>query len=78
MNQGRFSLENHPIIEPSPDFHQVGYEIATEIRWDNTIETTYSNYSISGWWVYAAFCYVYTGMPVSLPTYSPSPVPVNP
>lgn len=48
---------------------KVGFEGASEIKWDNTTETTYANASISAWSVVAAYLMATTGQPALSPSY---------
>lgn len=47
-----------------------GFESSTAIQWDNTTETTYTNVSISGWAIAAAYALLATGQPVQTPSYA--------
>ncbi|MBQ4569990.1 MAG: RHS repeat-associated core domain-containing protein, partial [Ruminococcus sp.] len=49
---------------------RIGFEGSTAIQWDNTTETAYTNASISGWAIAAAYLLVTTGQYVQLPSYA--------
>lgn len=49
---------------------KIGFESSTAIQWDNTTGITYTNASISGWAIAAAFAYATTGQPVKSPAYA--------
>ncbi len=49
---------------------KVGFEGSTAIQWDNTTETAYTNASINGWAIVAAYILVTKGQYVQSPSYS--------
>ena len=49
---------------------KVGYEGASAIKWDNTTETTYTNVSVSGLALAAAYMLVTTGQQFPSPSYA--------
>ena len=49
---------------------KIGFEGSTAIQWDNTTETAYTNASISGWAIAAAYILVTTGQYVQSPSYA--------
>ena len=49
---------------------KIGFEGSTAIQWDNTTETAYTNVSISGWAIAAAYILVTTGQYVQSPSYA--------
>ena len=51
---------------------KVGFEGSTAIQWDNTTETTYTNVSVSGLFIMAAYYFVTTGQPAPTPATSPA------
>ena len=48
---------------------KVGLEDSSSVKWDNTTETTYTNVSLSGWAIAAAYVFVTTGQPMLSPSY---------
>ena len=49
---------------------KVGFEGSTAIQWDNTIDTSYTNVSVSGWAIVAAYILVTTGQYSQSPSYA--------
>lgn len=49
---------------------KIGFEGSTAIQWDNTTETAYTNASISGWGIAAAYILATTGQYVQSPSYA--------
>ena len=49
---------------------KIGFEGSTAIQWDNTTETAYTNASISGWAIAAAYILATTGQYVQSPSYA--------
>ena len=49
---------------------KVGFEGSTAVQWDNTIETAYTNVSVSGWTIVAVYILVSTGQYVQSPSYA--------
>ena len=49
---------------------KIGFEGSTAIHWDNTTETVYTNVSVSGWAILAAYLFVTTGQYAQSPSYS--------
>jgi len=47
-----------------------GFEGATAIQWGNTTETTYTNVSLNGWAVVAAYFLITTGQPAQSPLFA--------
>ncbi|MFR8011646.1 MAG: RHS repeat-associated core domain-containing protein [Clostridia bacterium] len=49
---------------------KVGFEGSSAVKWDNTTETTYTNASINGWTIAAAYVLVTTGQQMPSPAYA--------
>lgn len=49
---------------------KVGFEGSTAIKWDNTTETVYTNVSVSGWAIVAAYVLATTGQSMPSPSYA--------
>ncbi len=50
---------------------KVGFEVSTSIQWDNnTTDTVYTNASVSGWAIVAAYYFVTTGQYIESPSYA--------
>ena len=49
--------------------YKAGFESSSSVKWDNTTETTYSNVSISGWAVAAAYVFIASGQLLPTPIY---------
>lgn len=49
---------------------KIGFEGSTAIQWDNTTETAYTNASISGWAIAAAYILATTGQYVPSSSYA--------
>ena len=47
---------------------KIGFEASSTIQWDNTTETSYTNFSVSGWAILAAYFLVTTGQYVPSPS----------
>lgn len=46
---------------------KIGFEYSTAIQWDNVIQINYTNISVSGWWILAAYALVTSGQSVPQP-----------
>ena len=44
---------------------KIGYEYSLTIQWDNTSQTSYTNVSISGWWIIGIYSLITTGQNAS-------------
>ena len=49
---------------------KVGFEGSTAVKWDNNTETTYTNVSVSGWAIAAAYVFITTGQSMPSPLYA--------
>ena len=49
---------------------KVGFESSTAVQWDETTNVGYTNFSISGWAIIAAYAWATTGQYVEAPTYA--------